>query len=94
MTPIASGGLGLSADHYAALVATMFFFSMVWQFKFYSAVGPAQRSLSHLSMCVPDALTLRKIPRPDEPSLRFRLGLILYVPVRLCPSHARLSAHC
>ncbi|GAA5821517.1 hypothetical protein JCM3770_001058 [Rhodotorula araucariae] len=50
VTPVASGGLGLSADHYAALVATMFFFSMVWQFKFYPAVGPPNGSLSHLSM--------------------------------------------
>ncbi|KPV75489.1 uncharacterized protein RHOBADRAFT_53461 [Rhodotorula graminis WP1] len=50
VTPIASGGLGLSADHYAALVATMFFFSLIWQFRFYSAVGPPNGSLSHLSM--------------------------------------------
>ncbi|BGP39895.1 hypothetical protein JCM10450v2_003869 [Rhodotorula kratochvilovae] len=50
VTPVASGGLGLSADHYAALVATMFFFSMVWQFKFYPTVGPPNGSLSHLSM--------------------------------------------
>jgi hypothetical protein len=30
VTPLASGGLGLTADHYAMLVAIMFFFSMVW----------------------------------------------------------------
>ncbi|GAA6002187.1 uncharacterized protein JCM10292_000798 [Rhodotorula paludigena] len=50
VTPVASGGLGLSADHYAGLVATMFFFSMVWQFKFYPSIGPPGGSLSHLSM--------------------------------------------
>uniref|UniRef100_A0A0K3CNN8 Palmitoyltransferase DHHC domain-containing protein n=1 Tax=Rhodotorula toruloides TaxID=5286 RepID=A0A0K3CNN8_RHOTO len=50
VTPLASGGLGLTADHYAMLVAIMFFFSMVWQFKFYPTVGPPTGPLSHLSM--------------------------------------------
>ncbi|GAA5981662.1 hypothetical protein JCM10908_004557 [Rhodotorula pacifica] len=50
VAPIASGGLGLTADHYAMLVAIMFFFSMVWQFKFYPTVGPPNGPLSHLSM--------------------------------------------
>lgn len=50
VAPIASGGLGLTADHYALLVAIMFFFSMVWQFKFYPTVGPPNGPLSHLSM--------------------------------------------
>ena len=30
VAPIASGGLGLEASHYAALIAMMFFFSLVW----------------------------------------------------------------
>lgn len=30
VAPIASGGLGLEASHYAVLIATMFFFSLVW----------------------------------------------------------------
>jgi hypothetical protein len=30
VAPLASGGLGLEASHYAALIATMFFFSLVW----------------------------------------------------------------
>ncbi|GAA5963113.1 hypothetical protein JCM3765_001774 [Sporobolomyces pararoseus] len=50
VAPIASGGLGLEASHYAALIAMMFFFSLVWQFRFYPAVGPPGGPLSHLSM--------------------------------------------
>ncbi|GAA5836172.1 hypothetical protein JCM3766R1_001984 [Sporobolomyces carnicolor] len=50
VAPLASGGLGLEASHYAALIATMFFFSLVWQFRFYPAIGPPGGPLSHLSM--------------------------------------------
>lgn len=44
VAPIASGGLGLTADHYAMLVAIMFFFSMVWCVRVLARValvGPA-----------------------------------------------------
>ncbi|GAA5949206.1 hypothetical protein JCM21900_000859 [Sporobolomyces salmonicolor] len=50
VAPIASGGLGLRASHYAALIATMFFFSLVWQFRFYPSIGPPNGSFSHLAM--------------------------------------------
>ncbi|GAA6012252.1 hypothetical protein JCM11491_007072 [Sporobolomyces phaffii] len=50
VAPIASGGLGLEASHYAGLIATMFFFSLVWQFRFYPSVGPPGGPLSHLAM--------------------------------------------
>jgi len=50
VTPISSGGLGLKASDYAGLVALMFFFQMVWQFKFYPNVGPPNGPFSHLAM--------------------------------------------
>ncbi|GAA6027282.1 hypothetical protein JCM8097_002555 [Rhodosporidiobolus ruineniae] len=50
VTKVASGGLGLSAQHYSLLVAIMFFFQLVWNFRFYPAVGPPNGPLSHLSM--------------------------------------------
>ncbi|GAA5911466.1 uncharacterized protein JCM6883_005765 [Sporobolomyces salmoneus] len=50
VAPRASGGLGLEASHYAYLIGSMFFFSLVWQFRFYPSVGPPGGPLSHLSM--------------------------------------------
>ncbi|KDE03849.1 hypothetical protein MVLG_05672 [Microbotryum lychnidis-dioicae p1A1 Lamole] len=50
VTPVPSGGLGLQASNYAMLVACMFFFTMVWQFRLYPFVGPPHGSLSHLAM--------------------------------------------
>ncbi|GAA5842478.1 hypothetical protein JCM11251_007325 [Rhodosporidiobolus azoricus] len=50
VTGVASGGLGLSAQHFSILVAIMFFFQLVWNFRFYPAVGPPNGPLSHLSM--------------------------------------------
>ncbi len=50
VTPISSGGLGLKASDYAGLIALMFFFQMVWQFKFYPNVGPPNGPFSHLAM--------------------------------------------
>ncbi|GAA5977557.1 hypothetical protein JCM11641_006863 [Rhodosporidiobolus odoratus] len=50
VTKVASGGLGLSAQHYSVLVALMFFFQLVWNFRFYPAVGPPNGPLSHLAM--------------------------------------------
>ncbi|KAK4056045.1 hypothetical protein OIO90_003040 [Microbotryomycetes sp. JL221] len=50
VTPIPSGGLGLKAANYAALVAAMVFFNTCWQFKFYPFVGPPNGPLSHLAM--------------------------------------------
>jgi hypothetical protein len=83
VAPIASGGLGLTADHYALLVAIMFFFSMVWQFKFYPTVGPPNGPLSHLSMCViwSGSVCVALHETDLRSTYRFRIGLILYVPV-------------
>ncbi|SCV73276.1 BQ2448_7202 [Microbotryum intermedium] len=50
VTPVPSGGLGLQASNYAMLVACMFFFTMIWQFRLYPFVGPPHGSLSHLAM--------------------------------------------
>ncbi|GAA6060930.1 hypothetical protein JCM10212_003838 [Sporobolomyces blumeae] len=50
VAPLASGGLGLEASHYAALIALMFFFSVIWQFRFYPSVGPPNGPLTHLAM--------------------------------------------
>ncbi|KAM0750505.1 hypothetical protein T439DRAFT_289689 [Meredithblackwellia eburnea MCA 4105] len=50
VTPIASGGLGLKAAHYAILVAMMFFFQTLWQFRFYPFVCAPRGPLSHLAM--------------------------------------------
>ncbi|KAK4704037.1 hypothetical protein P7C70_g2175, partial [Phenoliferia sp. Uapishka_3] len=50
VTPIASGGLGLKAAHYAGLVATMFFFQTLWQFRFYPFISAPRGPLSHLAM--------------------------------------------
>lgn len=50
VTPIPSGGLGLTAAHYALLVSVMFLCSMIWQFRFYPFIGPPNGTLSHLAM--------------------------------------------
>ncbi|CAH7672387.1 hypothetical protein PPACK8108_LOCUS7192 [Phakopsora pachyrhizi] len=50
VTPIKSGGLGLSAGHYAELIAAMCIAQIVYQFRFYPTVGPPRGTLSHLSM--------------------------------------------
>ncbi|KAK4051245.1 hypothetical protein OIV83_003067 [Microbotryomycetes sp. JL201] len=50
VTPVPSGGLGLKAANYAALVAAMVFFNTCWQFKFYPFFGPPNGPLSHLAM--------------------------------------------
>lgn len=44
VAPIASGGLGLTADHYAMLVAIMFFFSMVWCVRMPVCDAPTRRA--------------------------------------------------
>lgn len=50
VTPIKSGGLGLSAGHYAELIAAMCIAQIVFQFRFYPTVGPPRGQLTHLSM--------------------------------------------
>ncbi|GAA6002441.1 hypothetical protein JCM10207_001120 [Rhodosporidiobolus poonsookiae] len=50
VTKVANGGLGLSAQHFSILVAIMFFFQLIWNFKFYPSIGPPNGALSHLSM--------------------------------------------
>ncbi|GAA5857516.1 hypothetical protein JCM8547_009312 [Rhodosporidiobolus lusitaniae] len=50
VTAVSSGGLGLSAQHFSILQAIMFFFQLVWNFRFYPSVGPPNGPLSHLSM--------------------------------------------
>ncbi|PLW34425.1 hypothetical protein PCANC_20207 [Puccinia coronata f. sp. avenae] len=50
VTPIRSGGLGLSAGHYAELIAAMCIAQIVFQFRFYPTVGPPRGQLTHLSM--------------------------------------------
>lgn len=50
VTPFKSGGLGLTAAHYAELIAALAFFQIGSQFYFYPKVGPPQGKLSHLAM--------------------------------------------
>lgn len=50
VTPVESGGLGLTAAHYAELIAAMAFCQIGFQFYFYPKVGPPQGKFSHLAM--------------------------------------------
>ncbi|GAA5942487.1 hypothetical protein JCM10213_004789 [Rhodosporidiobolus nylandii] len=50
VTKVSSGGLGLTAQHYSVLVAIMFGFQLLWNFKFYPSIGPPNGPFSHLSM--------------------------------------------
>lgn len=50
VTPVPSGGLGLTASHFAQLISAMAFCQLIFQFVFYPKVGPPQGPLSHLSM--------------------------------------------
>lgn len=50
VSPTQSGGLGLTAAHYAELIAAMAFCQIGFQFYFYPKVGPPQGKLSHLAM--------------------------------------------
>lgn len=50
VTPEPSGGLGLNAGHYAALIASMALCQLLFQFRVYPNVGPPNGPLSHLSM--------------------------------------------
>lgn len=50
VTPVSSGGLGLTASHFAELVAALFFAQMLWQFKAYGNIGPPNGRFTHLSM--------------------------------------------
>jgi hypothetical protein len=50
VTPEPSGGLGLTASHYAQLISAMAFCQLIFQFVFYPKVGPPQGNFSHLAM--------------------------------------------
>lgn len=50
VTPEPSGGLGLTASHYAGLIATMTLCQLLFQFRVYPNFGPPNGSLSHLSV--------------------------------------------
>lgn len=50
VTPYKSGGLGLTAAHFAELIAAMAFCQMYFQFVFYPKVGPPTGKFSHLAM--------------------------------------------
>ena len=50
VTPEPSGGLGLTASHYAGLIATMTLCQLLFQFQVYPSLGPPNGSLSHLSV--------------------------------------------
>ncbi|CAO1612908.1 unnamed protein product [Sympodiomycopsis kandeliae] len=50
VTPYSSGGLGLTAAHYAELISAMAFCQIGFQFYFYPKIGPPQGKWSHLSM--------------------------------------------
>lgn len=50
VTPYNSGGLGLTAAHYAELISAMAFCQIGFQFYFYPKIGPPQGKWSHLSM--------------------------------------------
>lgn len=50
VTPFPSGGLGLTAAHYAELISAMAFCQIGFQFYFYPKIGPPQGKWSHLAM--------------------------------------------
>ncbi|WFD43373.1 hypothetical protein MPSI1_002034 [Malassezia psittaci] len=50
VTPEPSGGLGLTAGHYAILIASMAVCQLYFQFRLYPNLGPPNGSLSHLAM--------------------------------------------
>ncbi|WFD30823.1 hypothetical protein MSPP1_001847 [Malassezia sp. CBS 17886] len=50
VTPEPSGGLGLTAGHYAVLIAAMALCQLLFQFKVYPSVGPPHGPLSHVAM--------------------------------------------
>ena len=50
VTPEPSGGLGLTASHFAQLISAMALCQLIFQFAFYPRVGPPQGKLSHLAM--------------------------------------------
>ncbi|TKY89559.1 hypothetical protein EX895_001344 [Sporisorium graminicola] len=50
VTPEPSGGLGLTASHFAQLISAMAFCQLIFQFVFYPRIGPPQGKLSHLAM--------------------------------------------
>ncbi|KAE8258707.1 hypothetical protein A4X13_0g1509 [Tilletia indica] len=50
VTDVKSGGLGLTAAHFAELIAAMAVCQMVFQFQFYPTVGPPRGKYTHLTM--------------------------------------------
>ncbi|WFD26075.1 hypothetical protein MNAN1_001050 [Malassezia nana] len=50
VTPVPSGGLGLTAGHYALLIAAMTLCQLVFQFQVYPNLGPPNGRFSHLAV--------------------------------------------
>ncbi|KAK0556466.1 hypothetical protein OC846_001163 [Tilletia horrida] len=50
VTDVKSGGLGLTAAHFAELIAAMAICQMAFQFHFYPTVGPPRGKFTHLTM--------------------------------------------
>ncbi|WFD18929.1 hypothetical protein MCAP1_001142 [Malassezia caprae] len=50
VTPVPSGGLGLTAGHYALLIAAMTLCQVLFQFQLYPNLGPPNGRFSHLAV--------------------------------------------
>lgn len=91
VTPERSGGLGLTASHYAQLISAMAFCQLIFQFVFYPRVGPPQGKLSHLAMlrlgtaiylpCYTLFPLLRGMLHPDTDGF-VMAGMILFASLR------------
>ena len=91
VTPEPSGGLGLTASHYAQLISAMACCQLVFQFVFYPKVGPPQGNLSHLAMlrlgtaiylpCYTLFPLLRGLLHPDTDGFVMS-GMILFASMR------------
>ncbi|PWN53900.1 major facilitator superfamily MFS-1 [Violaceomyces palustris] len=91
VTPEVSGGLGLTASHYAQLISAMACCQLVFQFVFYPKVGPPQGKLSHLAMlrlgtaiylpCYTLFPLLRSMLHPETDALVMS-GMILFASMR------------
>ena len=91
VTPEPSGGLGLTASHYAGLIAAMTFCQLLFQFQVYPNFGPPYGSLSHLAVLQWGVLLylpcyvlfpfLRTFLLPNT-DVAVMLGMILFAAIR------------
>ena len=91
VTPEPSGGLGLTASHYAGLIAAMTFCQLLFQFQVYPNFGPPNGSLSHLAVLQWGVLLylpcyvlfpfLRTFLLPNT-DVAVMLGMILFAAIR------------